>query len=379
MSAVNRMTGRRPRSAAAPESWMLGRTRRVHFVGIGGIGMSGIAELLANLGYEVTRFGRQGIGCDAAARTTRRAGAARARRRTRRRRRGGRGVFGDRRGEPGDRRGAPPPHSRDSARRDARRADAAALRHRHRRRARQDDDDVDGGAGAGARRPRSDRRDRRTVERVRQQRPARTRRSRWSSRRTRATGRSSSCRRRSPWSRTSTASTWRPTAAGRRCNDAFVEFINKVPFYGAAILCTDDDAVRGAGAARHPARDHLWPCRRIAPPTSPDATCSSSRSARAARSSRASTGQRGRARRRCGCRCPAGTTCSTRWAPWPSASSSRCRSARIAAALGEFSGAERRFQVRGERRGVMVVDDYGHHPDRDRRGDRRGARDRAGG
>jgi UDP-N-acetylmuramate--alanine ligase len=32
----------------------LGRTRRVHFVGIGGIGMSGIAELLANLGYEVS-------------------------------------------------------------------------------------------------------------------------------------------------------------------------------------------------------------------------------------------------------------------------------------------------------------------------------------
>jgi UDP-N-acetylmuramate--alanine ligase len=33
---------------------MLGRTRRVHFVGIGGIGMSGIAELLANLGFEVS-------------------------------------------------------------------------------------------------------------------------------------------------------------------------------------------------------------------------------------------------------------------------------------------------------------------------------------
>jgi len=33
---------------------MLGRTRRIHFVGIGGIGMSGIAELLANLGYTVT-------------------------------------------------------------------------------------------------------------------------------------------------------------------------------------------------------------------------------------------------------------------------------------------------------------------------------------
>jgi UDP-N-acetylmuramate--alanine ligase len=33
---------------------VLGSTRRIHFVGIGGIGMSGIAELLANLGYGVT-------------------------------------------------------------------------------------------------------------------------------------------------------------------------------------------------------------------------------------------------------------------------------------------------------------------------------------
>ncbi|MDE3155003.1 MAG: UDP-N-acetylmuramate--L-alanine ligase [Acidobacteriota bacterium] len=51
---------------------MLGRTRRVHFVGIGGSGMSGIAELLANLGYVVSgsdakrtavteRLGRLGV------------------------------------------------------------------------------------------------------------------------------------------------------------------------------------------------------------------------------------------------------------------------------------------------------------------------------
>ncbi|HEX9367319.1 MAG TPA: Mur ligase domain-containing protein, partial [Vicinamibacterales bacterium] len=33
---------------------MLGRTRRIHFVGVGGIGMSGIAELLVNLGYDVS-------------------------------------------------------------------------------------------------------------------------------------------------------------------------------------------------------------------------------------------------------------------------------------------------------------------------------------
>ena len=32
----------------------LGRTRRIHFVGIGGIGMSGIAEVLLNLGFDVS-------------------------------------------------------------------------------------------------------------------------------------------------------------------------------------------------------------------------------------------------------------------------------------------------------------------------------------
>ena len=35
---------------------------------------------------------------------------------------------------------------------------------------------------------------------------------------------------------------------------------------------------------------------------------------------------------------------------------------RIAAGLNEFRGAERRFEVRGEPNGILVVDDYGHHP-----------------
>ncbi|MBI4563177.1 MAG: UDP-N-acetylmuramate--L-alanine ligase [Planctomycetes bacterium] len=34
----------------------------------------------------------------------------------------------------------------------------------------------------------------------------------------------------------------------------------------------------------------------------------------------------------------------------------------IQLALSEFAGAERRFQVLGERKGALVVDDYGHHP-----------------
>jgi len=35
---------------------------------------------------------------------------------------------------------------------------------------------------------------------------------------------------------------------------------------------------------------------------------------------------------------------------------------RIAAALASFSGAERRFERHGEVNGVLIVDDYGHHP-----------------
>jgi len=34
----------------------------------------------------------------------------------------------------------------------------------------------------------------------------------------------------------------------------------------------------------------------------------------------------------------------------------------IAGALREFRGAERRFQIKGEKSGILVVDDYGHHP-----------------
>src|SRR5207237_2125885 len=44
----------RQRSSSIGCSRLLGSTRRIHFVGIGGIGMSGIAELLANLGFEVS-------------------------------------------------------------------------------------------------------------------------------------------------------------------------------------------------------------------------------------------------------------------------------------------------------------------------------------
>ena len=155
---------------------MLGRTRRIHFVGIGGIGMSGIAELLANLGYEVSgsdarrstvtdrleRLGvRVSVGHDAA--HVGRADVVVV-------------TSAIKSGNPETIEAVRTPDSGHPAGGDARRAHAVALRHRHRGRPRQDLDDVDGGPGARASRARSDGGHRRTAERVWQQRPARARR-----------------------------------------------------------------------------------------------------------------------------------------------------------------------------------------------------------
>ena len=39
---------------------MYGKIKKVHFIGIGGIGMSGIAEVLINMGLEVSGFRSRG-------------------------------------------------------------------------------------------------------------------------------------------------------------------------------------------------------------------------------------------------------------------------------------------------------------------------------
>ena len=52
------------------------------------------------------------------------------------------------------------------------------------------------------------------------------------------------CARSSPWSPTSIASTWTTTRTSMPSAHAFAEFVEKVPFYGAAILCLDDENVQ---------------------------------------------------------------------------------------------------------------------------------------
>jgi UDP-N-acetylmuramate--alanine ligase len=145
-------------------------------------------------------------------------------------------------------------------------------------------------------------------------------------------------------------------------HDAFAEFINKVPFYGAAVLCVDDEAVRA-----------LLPraIRRVitygiagAGPIEPDVAghdmhlepfgsqCIVSHIVKGLRHRLGALQLAVPGRHNLLNALGAVAIGLELGVPYRD----------IAEALAEFTGAERRFQVRGERRGVIVVDDYGHHP-----------------
>ena len=143
--------------------------------------------------------------------------------------------------------------------------------------------------------------------------------------------------------------------------DSFLEFVNKVPFYGAAVLCADDEAVRGM-LPRVTRRVITYgfagtgPVPDVAGHT-PVFEAFGARAVvtRAAAGSRAELGELriGAPGRHNLLNALAAVAVGLELeVPFPT----------IAAALAGFAGAERRFQVRGEARGVLLVDDYGHHP-----------------
>ncbi len=145
-----------------------------------------------------------------------------------------------------------------------------------------------------------------------------------------------------------------------RLVDAFRDFADRVPFYGAVVACLDDPAVR-----------ELLPRitrRVITYGFHPDAAVRGIDPSGDGVSSR------------CGLAydvhgIPAGTGSGTVALQVPGRHNLQNALAavavgleigvpaeRILSALGEFRGAERRYQRRGEAAGVTVVDDYGHHP-----------------
>ncbi len=146
------------------------RIHNIHFVGIGGSGMGGIAEVLLNLGYHVQGSDLKPNARHAAAREAGRADQDRSRGGERRQGGRARGLDGGAAGQPRGRRSEVASSAHRAACGDVGRADALPLFRRGRRHARQDHDDQHGRVDPRRGRPRSDVRHRRSLEERRQQR-----------------------------------------------------------------------------------------------------------------------------------------------------------------------------------------------------------------
>jgi UDP-N-acetylmuramate--alanine ligase len=138
----------------------------------------------------------------------------------------------------------------------------------------------------------------------------------------------------------------------RRC---FADFVNKVPFYGAAVLCLDDPHVQ----AVIPKVER----RRITYGLSAQADVSAhdiqyDNSFGSSFTVLSGVNVLGRAT----LRVPGKHNVYNSLAAIAVGLELDVPFDTIAHALAEFSGADRRFQFKGEEEGVTVVDDYGHHP-----------------
>jgi UDP-N-acetylmuramate--alanine ligase len=135
---------------------------------------------------------------------------------------------------------------------------------------------------------------------------------------------------------------------------AFTEFVNKVPFYGAAIVCLDDPNVQ----VILPAIER----RTIAYGTTAQAdmeagaiACGPFATDFHLRRGAADLGS-------FHLRLPGRHNVLNATAAVAVALELEVKPDVVREALAAFSGVDRRFQVRGKERGITVVDDYGHHP-----------------
>src|SRR5215471_5320486 len=135
---------------------------------------------------------------------------------------------------------------------------------------------------------------------------------------------------------------------------AFVEFTNKVPFYGAAIVCLDDPNVQGI-LPEIKRRTITYGTTSQADTEATDIGCGHFASDFRLRYRAADLG-------RFHLGIPGRHNVLNAMAAVAVAMELDVRPDTIREALATFSGVDRRFQVRGTARGVSVVDDYGHHP-----------------
>jgi UDP-N-acetylmuramate--alanine ligase len=139
-----------------------------------------------------------------------------------------------------------------------------------------------------------------------------------------------------------------------RLNESFLTFINNVPFYGLAVLCIDDANVRG-----------LLPKVRKRFATY-GLSAESDFSAQDLRMTAAGVEfavlHHGKSLGDLRLHLPGRHSATNALAAVAVANELEIPFPRVTEALGAFTGIHRRFEMKGEPKGIMVIDDYGHHP-----------------
>ncbi|MBN2371241.1 MAG: UDP-N-acetylmuramate--L-alanine ligase [Vicinamibacteria bacterium] len=135
---------------------------------------------------------------------------------------------------------------------------------------------------------------------------------------------------------------------------SFVDFVNKVPFYGSAILCLDDG----------PTQDILPRVRRRAVTygLTPQADVSARDVTQHPTGTRFVVTAHGRDLGTVSLRVPGLHNVVNALAAVSVGLDLDVDFSALCEGLAAFSGVDRRFQIRGETGGVLVIDDYGHHP-----------------
>jgi UDP-N-acetylmuramate--alanine ligase len=136
--------------------------------------------------------------------------------------------------------------------------------------------------------------------------------------------------------------------------DTFVEFINKVPFYGMAVLCLDQENIQ-ALLPRVEKRYVTYGLRSQADVLARDVEFAGMTSA-------CRVFWKGELLGRLALNVPGLHNVYNALAAVVVGMDLDLRFEVIRDALAEFTGVDRRFQVRGEAGGITVVDDYAHHP-----------------
>ena len=135
---------------------------------------------------------------------------------------------------------------------------------------------------------------------------------------------------------------------------AFLEFIQKVPFYGAAILCLDDENIQQLLPSVN-RRTITYGRSSQAALQITEANCGPFESLFRVHGRRQDLGQ-------FHLRVPGVHNVLNATAAIAVGLELEVPLETIREAIAAFSGVDRRFQTRGQARGVTVIDDYGHHP-----------------